>query len=588
MSKTEVSLRVGGAAGDGVASAAELFARCCSRRGLHVQSYNNYQSIIRGGLSSLHVRASEKPIYCQGDGIDIVIALNRQTVDVHSRYINKGGGVIYDSEKIQATLPDGVNNFSMPLNKMALEIGKDPIMQNTVAIGAAIRLFNIDFSALEENLRVLFRKKGDDVIGTNIAAAKAGYDYAESHFKPIDAKLRLENKKMPFVRGNEAIGFGALAAGCKFYCAYPMTPASSLLHYLAARSEKYDILVKQMEDEIAVINMTIGAAHAGVRAMCGTSGGGFALMTEAVGLAAMTETPIVIMESQRGGPSTGLPTKTEQGDLNQLMGASQGDFPRIIIAPRNVEECFYTSIEAFNLAEKYQVPVIIAMDLHLSENFVTVNEFKHNVKIERGPIAAHKDGEKFLRYKFTENGVSPRSFPGMKGLAYTAGSDEHDEDGKLLSDVLAGIPEFTAVRKKMMEKRMKKLDYALKDMKPPEIAGDKNADITIVGWGSTEGVIREAVGILGEEGIKANYLQIKYIFPFHSKEISVMLKNAKSKLIVEGNYTGQMARHIRAETGIEFENKLLKYDGEPLYPSEIVKSAKDALASTKSTKRGWF
>lgn len=588
MAKTEVSLRVGGAAGDGVASAAELFARCCSRRGLHVQSYNNYQSVIRGGHSSLHVRASEKPIYCQGDNLDIVIALNKQTVDVHSRYITKGGGVIYDSDKVQATLPDGINDFSMPLNKMALEIGKDPIMQNTIAIGAAIRLFNLDFSALEENLKMLFKKKGDEIVNVNIIAAKAGYDYAESHFKPIDVKLKLEDKKMPFVRGNEAIGFGALAAGCKFYCAYPMTPASSLLHYLVSRSVKYDILVKQMEDEIAVINMTIGASHAGVRAMCGTSGGGFALMTEAVGLASITETPIVIMESQRGGPSTGLPTKTEQGDLNQMMGASQGDFPRIIISPRNVEECFYTTIEAFNLAEKYQLPVIIAMDLHLSENFVTVEEFKHNVKIERGPIAVHKEGEKFLRYKFTDNGVSPRAFPGMKGLAYAAGSDEHDEDGKLISDVLAGIPEFTVVRRKMMEKRMKKLDYALKEMKPPEIVGDRNAEITIVGWGSTEGVIREAVELLAKEGVKANYLQIKYISPFHGKEVTEILKNTKNKMIVEGNYSGQMARHIRAETGIEFENKLLKYDGEPIYPSEIVKSAKDALSSKKSTKRGWF
>jgi 2-oxoglutarate ferredoxin oxidoreductase subunit alpha len=410
----------------------------------------------------------------------------------------------------------------------------------------------------------------------NIEAAQLGYDYAAKNFEPFSKKINSTGKQHLMITGNYALSLGAVAAGCKFYSAYPMTPASSILHWMASHSEKYGVLVKQAEDELAVINMAIGANFAGVRAMCGTSGGGFSLMAEALSQAGMTETPLVVVLAQRTGPSTGLPTKTEQGDLMLALGAGQGDFPRIIMAPRTVEECFYTAPEAFNLADRYQCPVIIITDLLLSEHYESVDSLNLKVQIDRGMLA-EDDGGEYRRYAFTDTGISPRAFPGQSGHIFVAPTDEHDEKGNLVSDVLAGIPEYVDIRRKMMEKRMRKMSVALTDLAPPEIYGKREAEITLIGWGSTWGSIKEAIKILEGDGVTANSVQYKYLYPFKAEESKMLLNSCKRLMIVECNFTGQFARLLAMETGIQVSDKLLKYDGEPIYPSEIVSKVKQVL-----------
>jgi 2-oxoglutarate ferredoxin oxidoreductase subunit alpha len=368
---------------------------------------------------------------------------------------------------------------------------------------------------------------------------------------------------------------GSVAAGLKFYSAYPMSPASSLLHWLVARSEKLGIVAKQAEDELAVVNMAIGAGLAGARAMCATSGGGFALMTEAIGMAGIMEVPVVILNVQRGGPSTGLPTRTEQGDLNQAFGASQGDFPRVIMAPASVTDAFYTAAEAHNLAEEFQVPVILLSDLMLGEHPETLeaDALQADVPISRGKLLAEVP-EGYKRFAMTTDHVSPRVLPGTPGGAFVAATDEHDEEGVLLSD------EFTneAVRRKMQEKRMAKLEAIRQKVAPPLLEGLAEAEVTLVGWGSTWGAIHEAVEQLAEAGITANHLHIKLLFPFQSEAVTALLSQSRRVIVVEVNGSGQFARHLRAETGITAHATILKYAGEPFTPADITQSVQNILA----------
>jgi len=354
----------------------------------------------------------------------------------------------------------------------------------------------------------------------------------------------------------------------------------SIMHWMADHAPGDGVVVKQVEDGLAAINMAIGAGFAGVRAMTATSGGGFSLMVEGLGQGGMVEAPVVAILCQRSGPSTGLPTKTEQGDLNLALGAGQGDWPRAILAPRNTDECFRLTAEAFNLAEVYQTPIIVMSDLYLSEGYRTVEGFDFNVPIIRGLLAA--DGgerrERYLRYKLTDTGVSPRALPGQEGFQFDAGTDEHDEKGELISDVLAGIPEWIEIRRQMMDKRMKKLDGLLRDTKGPELWGPQSADLTLISWGSTQGPLREAILDLQEaDGLSVNSLEYAHLFPFHAQETAEILGKAKKTLAVEGNFSGQFSRLLTAETGIKPNHFLGKYDGEPFYPSEIAAKVREVL-----------
>jgi 2-oxoglutarate ferredoxin oxidoreductase subunit alpha len=390
---------------------------------------------------------------------------------------------------------------------------------------------------------------------------------------------------------------GAAFADCRFYSAYPMSPASGILHWMAAHAKQLGICVRQVEDEISVINMAIGANHAGVRGMCATSGGGFALMTEALGMSGIIETPLVVINVQRAGPSTGVPTKTEQGDLNQMLGASQGDFPRIILAPISIPDCFATVRQAFNLADHYQCPVMVLSDLLMSEGNETVDPalLEAEVEIDRGEMITEEgmiggaNGEPYLRYKNTESGISPRAIPGVPGHLYVSGTDEHDEDGVLLSDIYTD----PVRRQKMVEKRVRKMSTVFEHLPAPTMAGPADAEVTLVGWGSTWGVLTEVVERLNAEGIKTNHVHIKTILPFQVKEVTQMLGGCRRIIIVENNQSGQFAKHLRGETGITANGHIHKFDGEPFEPKHIVAGVKEILAGksevveAQSLEPGW-
>ncbi|PWT82443.1 MAG: 2-oxoacid:acceptor oxidoreductase subunit alpha [Acidobacteria bacterium] len=570
--KRDVVVGIGGAAGDGLDKSGDTIAKTCSRLGLYVTAYNSYQSVIRGGHIWLRVRISEKKVSSHGDHLNVLIALNQDAIERHAREVEPGGAVIYNSDKLtcdSTLIGSQVLPVPLPIKEITKPFGRlQPIMQNTVALGALLYLLGLEFDMTAAVLADTFKHKGDAVVEQNVKVAQAGYDYTKDVSVPLGYEWNYTRIKRPFITGNEAFALGAVAAGCKFYSAYPMTPASSILHWMANHGAKCGVVVKQCEDELAVVNIAIGAGHTGVRAMCGTSGGGFALMTEAIGQAGMIEAPVVIIEVQRGGPSTGIPTKTEQADLNQVFGASQGDYPRVIIAPTDTTDCYYSAVEAHNLAEKYQLPVTIISDLLLSEHPETIeaDALRHDVPIERGEIISDWSNGQFKRYAFTPSGVSPRALPGTEGAMFVAATDDHDEEGVVISDVFTSPP----MRRKIQEKRMRKLDKVLQELPAPKLEGPPDAEITLIGWGSTKGVISEVIDLLADEGIRANHLQLKYLTPFHSKEVSEILRGTKRTVCVECNYTGQFARHLRAETGFGVNDLILKYDGEPFEPHHIV------------------
>ncbi len=494
---SDVVVGIGGAAGDGIDKSAETLAKTAARSGLYAYGFNSYQSVIRGGHIWLRLRMAQNKVESAGDYTHALIALNQDSIERHAPEIESGGAILFNADKLKVNIPirDNVLTVPLPVSQLLKPLGAvAPVMQNTVALGALVFLMGLDLEAAASVLADTFAHKGQAVIDQNVGVIKAGYDYAKENFVPLGHKWTFTGKRRPYLTGNEALSIGAVAAGCRFYSAYPMTPASGILTWMAEHSERCGVVVKQMEDELAVANVAIGAGYAGVRAMCGTSGGGFALMTEAIGMAGMIEAPVVFVEVQRGGPSTGIPTKTEQADLNQVYGASQGDFPRIIIAPKDVQRLLRHRRGVVQPGGKVSVPG----DHH----------------DRPAALRASGDGRAGIFYaptcrstaaRWSPNGRRateassdtpspspaslPRAIPGTANTMYIAATDDHDEEGVLISDVFCN----SAVRRKIAEKRMKKMDLALKDLPAPKIEGIADADVTLIGWGSMEGVIREAV-----------------------------------------------------------------------------------------------
>ena len=577
----EITVRAGGAAGDGIASVGDVLGKSLSRMGLHVFGLNAYQSVIRGGHVWFQARASSDPIHSQGDSADVLFALNKETAQIHLPTMSAGSTIVYDPEKFDLAdgdLPVGTKKLAVPTLEIGRKYTSQSILQNAAGMGAAAFLAGIPFEVLQQTLADSFGRKKGEVAEWNIGAAGDGYRFAEKNAAANDHAVKPTGPPKLLMTGNAAIALGAAAAGCKFYAAYPMTPASTILHWLAAHAQQLGIVVKQAEDEIAVVNMAIGASFAGVRSMCGTSGGGFSLMVEGIGMAGMTETPLVVVEAQRAGPSTGLPTKTEQGDLNLMLGAGQGDFPRAILAPTNAGEAYRATVKAFQLAEDWQTPILVASDFHLSESIMTVE--REEIPFP-GPIPSlftvEPNGGDYKRYAYTESGVSPRALPGQPGLQFKAGSDEHDERGHLISDVLSGVPIWVAERAKMMDKRMRKLEGLRAAGPAPMLEGPTGAALTFVAWGSTVGAIRDATRILTAKGVTTNLIRIPQIYPLATSTVVPMLAAAQRTLLVEANYTGQLGQLLRAETGIGFPNRFLKYDGEPFAPMEIAQKALEVL-----------
>jgi 2-oxoglutarate ferredoxin oxidoreductase subunit alpha len=587
MNRADFAVAIGGENGQGIASTGDILARIFARRGLHLNAYNAYQSIIRGGHTFLTIRASEAAVSNVGDKIDVLIPLNQDAMDRHLKLLKAGACAIYDCERVKpGAAAEGVQLCPMPMKEL---MRGNKLAANTAALGATLQLLGIESETLEAVVTRQFKKKGEAVVAENVAIARAGYDYAAQHFTAFPWKAPRGPKPLGVITGNQATAMGGAAAGVKFYAAYPMSPSTGVLIWMAAHARQLGIMVRQCEDEIGVMNMVIGAAHAGCRAMCATSGGGFALMSEAVGMAGMIETPVVCVDVQRGGPATGIPTKTEQGDLWQVLGAGQGDYPRIVVAPANQLDLFRTIPELFNLCDRYQCPGLVLSDLLIGEGTTSVDpaDLDFNVRIDRGElILPNGNGESFnpfsgyndsayLRFKNTESGISPRAVPGVPGHIFVAATDEHAEDGTLISD------EFTNPHKRrlMVEKRGRKLQGLAEEVTPPRLVGPDNAAVTLVGWGSTQGVIREAVEKLAaEEGIVANQLHIKWVVPFHAAEVTRLLSRSQKVIIVENNYSGQFGRYLRSETGIGAQGHIRKYDGEPFMPHHIVEAVKAQLA----------
>ena len=579
----EVSVLIGGEAGAGITRSGYLFAKACMRGGLYAFGANDYQSLIRGGHNFYVARIDDDEVYSQVEYIDLLIALNAETVTLHKDKLVPGGGIIYDKDDVTLS-PETLKRkdlklYPVPLKKIVIEELKgQPIMRNTVALGAAVALVDYDLTLLEDVLKDTFKA---EVAESNIRAARMGYEYVKENFgENFEYRLKktkTAGKRRIFLNGNEAAGLGAISAGCKFYVAYPMTPSTGLLHFMAANERKYNMIVIQPEGEIAAINMVAGASFAGVRAMTATSGGGFCLMSEGLGMTGITETPIVIMVAQRPGPSTGLPTHSSQGDLSFVIHASQGEFPRVVIAPGDIEECFYETMRAFNWAEKYQLPVILLTDKYLVESYMSVDPFDANrVKIERGTLITgqYEGEEEYKRHKITEKGVTPRAIPLTKGAIVRTNADEHDEYGYTSED-----PDMAT---KMMDKRMRKLLYLAKELEEKDIEttkfyGPKKAEATIISWGSTKGPIRETVKLLNQEDIPVNYLQVLYLLPFPTSRVEEILNKAKKTIVIENNKTSQLSSLIRERTLRDVDHKILKYDGRPFDPIYLSERIKEVL-----------
>ena len=602
MAINKLAWKIGGKAGYGIMVTGLIFSKACSRGGFHVFDTVEYPSLVRGGHNNYHVRVEDEEIHSNIELIDILVAFNNETIDKHKSNITVGGAIIFDSNETKFEnneIRGDIKLYDIPLLKIAKGITEEKIIMNTITLGATIAIIDYDLNILDGVITDVFRKKGAEVVNKNILAAKKGYDYVKKNYNhDFKTKLRQisnnkeKNKKRMLITGNEAISLGAIKAGCKFYSAYPMTPASSILHYMAANEKNMNLVVKQTEDEIAAIHAAIGASFAGVRSMTATSGGGFSLMVEGLGLAAMTETPLVIVNAQRPGPSTGLATRTEQGDLKFVLNASQGEFPHIIITPGVVDECFYLTREAFNLAEKFQVQVIIMTDKHLAESHKTTEMFNVEYKINRGMLIEGKQLKKrpdgFKRFEFTDTGVSNRTIPGQKNGIFRVPSYEHDEFGWMSED-----PE---VRIKMVEKRNKKMVNILKEISWPNIYNIENGkiikkeikeinseidklktDITIISWGSTKGAVLEAMKFLKIDGVYADFLHFNYINPLKTELLLKILKSAKKTIIVEQNMTLQFASIIKEKTGLDIDHSFSKYNGRQMYPHEIYDKIKEVL-----------
>ena len=573
----DFAFAIGGEAGQGIATPGDILARIFVRRGLHLYTYNAYQSIIRGGHIFLTVRLSDRELYTHGDKLDLLLCLNQDTMNRHLSLMGPGSWVIFNSDVVTpGEAGEGVRLCPIPVGELT-DLGRNRLAQNTVAVGAIMSLLRLDFKDLEDSLILRFQRHGQAVVDQNVGVARAGFDYANANFEPIQGSVPTGPKPLAVWSGNDALAMGGAAAGVKFYAAYPMSPSTGVLHWMAQNARSLGIMVRQVEDEIGVANMVIGAAHTGCRAMCATSGGGFALMSEAIGSAGMMEIPAVFINVQRAGPSTGVPTKTEQGDLWQALGASQGDYERVIVAPWDALDAFNIMPELFNLVDKYQCPGIVMSDLLISEGRFTVDPDLINMhpKIDRGDLISEPsttDG--YLRYKNTESGVSPRALPGLEGYVHIVATDEHDEDSMLLSD------EFTNPHKRrmMVEKRARKFEGIVDEIAPPQLEGPEDAEVTLIGWGSTYGVIKEAIEQLKLKGISANQLHIKWLVPLHGEAVMEILSHSKRTIVVENSYSGQFFRYLRSETGLSVDGHIRKYDGEPFMPHHIVNGVVEQLA----------
>jgi 2-oxoglutarate ferredoxin oxidoreductase subunit alpha len=575
-----VAWKIGGDQGEGIDSTGDALATVANRMGYYVYGYKTFSSRIKGGHTNYKVRISPTPVEATTEGTDVLVALNQETIDRNVRELVPGGFLLADAA-FDPTVPADVHQVqlvTLPLTQIAKELGS-VLMRNMVAVGASAALLNLPLEPFQEYVARRFQSKGDAVIKPNQEAIARGYRQVREEMGD-KLTIRLGDPSPGdrlVVSGNDALALGALAGGCRVMAAYPITPASDVMEALTKWFPLVGGVVVQAEDEIAAITMAIGAGFAGARAMTATSGPGFSLMQEAIGLASMTETPVVIADIQRSGPSTGMPTKQEQSDLLQMVHGSHGEAPRIVLAPSSIPEIFQDGADAFNLAETYQCPVIIASDLSLGLWRQSVERSALNVNrvhIERGAVAdpaalATMGRDVFHRYQLTESGISPRSLPGMKNGQYLATGAEHAESGKVSED-----PQN---RVRMMNKRFKKLEHF--DRTPLKQEGATDGDAIMVAIGSTVGICREARQLLEKQGYRIGLVWPRVLAPFPAEALRAALAHAGRVLVVEQNATGQLLQLMRAY-GVGHDGRftsILKYDGVPFTPEDIVRRTAELL-----------
>ena len=568
-----VTVLIGGEAGQGISRSGMLLGKAMMRGGFYAYGAIDYPSLIRGGHNFYTVRGSSRKVYANSGKLDLVVALNRESVFKHMDEISPGGGIIYDEKDEipeEELSRDDIKYYPVPLTEIVKDLGGPTIMRNTVALGSVAALVGLDVHLLNGLISETFEGR-DKIISMNIEAIQKGWETVIEFNHGFQCVLEAgERPDRLWLTGNEAVALGAQAAGCNFFAAYPMTPASAVLHYYAGHDEETDSVVIQTESEIAAMCMTVGASYAGLRTMTATSGGGFCLMTEALSMAAIQENPVVVMLGQRPGPSTGLATYSAQGDLLFAVYGAHGEFQRIILAPGDAEECFYLTAEAFNLAERFQIPVIVLTDKEIIESHETVEVFDvSKVDIIRGSLLREWEGEEYLRYKFTEDGISPRVVPGTPNALVLSNSNEHTERG-------FGTSVSEAARL-MVDKRFSKegnIRSATAKLSPIKSYGSDEPDITMVGWGSTKGPALEAIGLLSDQGVKARYVQVKLMEPFLEGLMDYL---SGETVLFENNRTASLGTLIKLNAGYKFDNVGLRYDGRPLTPDDMVTKVKEVL-----------
>jgi 2-oxoglutarate ferredoxin oxidoreductase subunit alpha len=582
----DLNWAIGGEAGDGIDSTGKIFAQALSRAGRHVFTSKDFASRIRGGYTAYKVRTSTDRVESVVDRLDVLIALTERTIDENTDELHDGSVIIYDGERTSmqdVEVPENMVGLDVPLKRLAEDAG-GAIMRNVVALGAACEVANFPIEHLDSSLEKRFGDKGTAIVENNQQAARLGQEYtAENYDHAYGYDIETTDEDYVLLNGDEAIGMGAIAAGCRFYSGYPITPATDVMEYLTGRIDEFGGKVVQAEDELAAINLALGAARAGARAMTATSGPGIDLMTETFGLVATTETPLVVCDVMRAGPSTGMPTKQEQGDLNMLLYGGHGEIDRLIVAPTTVAECFWKTIEAFNLAERYQMPVFLVADLALAvtEQTFTPDTFDMDeVEIDRGKIV--EDGkmdawldeqERFQPHFPTADGISPRTFPGTDGGAHMTTGLEHDSLGRRTED--------TEVRVEQVDKRQRKVETAKEreDWSFREF-GDPDADTLVISWGSNEGAIREAMAFLAEDGIDIRFISVPYLFP--RPDLSDAVAAAETAVVVECNARGQFADLLERDV-FERVERINKYNGVRFKADELAEEITDLVQPKEVT-----
>lgn len=574
MINSQLNWKVGGEAGYGIMTVGEIFSKTFIKGGYHVVAHTEYPSLIRGGHNTFQLRIDAKRVRAPIRPVDVLVALNAETIDLDLDDVVAGGLVIYDAQTSKvAPTRDDVSWCDVPFVQLVTDLHLPKVAMNMAAMGASVGLIGYDVTMLNTAIADTFGDKGVKVVEQNVAAAQAGYDYVTGAYpepykggiKPIKGPSRMT------LTGNDAICMGAFKAGMKFIAIYPMTPTHNIMTYVAANAREYGVVMVQPEDEIAGINMAIGASFAGARSMVATSGGGFSLMTEGLGLAGATENPLVVVEGQRPGPSTGLATRTAQGDLRFCLHASQGDFFRVVLAPGDPEECFQETFRAFNLADALQTPVLVLTDKHLATSYFSAEPFDTSaLSVDRGLLLAEGAvPADFKRYEATPSGVSARSVPGTEGGVFNSNSDEHDERGYVSEDA--------PVVAMLIDKRCRKHFTAAALLEGIKFHGDVTAKTVLVGWGSTKGAILDAMDVLRtKDGVELGFLQVLCMSPFPSGRVKEHL-TGRRVILIENNRGAQLGGLIKEHAQIRPDDTILRYDGRAFNADELYGRIKEAL-----------